>query len=153
MCGICTNPSNLPIKNYDKSKYKELHNIVHEYTGDYACKKCIGVYNKLQSTKSIDEYIISKLTTLALRKFTARERKAAQARVYRRYNAVKYKNKNVNHTIVEPNITCTKNNNTGTTFYIARIILNRNINRKTFKTLKEAQQYKQEVLNNEYKTA
>ena len=157
MCKLCNNndifiehPYNITTQ--VSSITNEFKKVVIQYTKEYPCNKVIKyykAYTRISNKLSIDEWILKRLlkvyrpsiitdAAFAVKKGrlvgTTKECKA-------KYEAVE---SNIQKLVYS----------TGTVRFQVNYYIRKVGNKtKKFKTLKEAQQYKQEVLNNEYKTA
>lgn len=136
---------------------KEFCNMVEQYTGEYPCELCNKVYvNALKRshkiTCTLDNYIIKKLFYHYKHpQITNGNHNKILTDCRKKYNDTPYvytKKHKPTYVTIESNILAVTNSKS-TTYHCA-IQKNFNLYTKRFKTLEEAQQFKQGVLNGDY---
>ena len=163
MCKLCK--SNTKNESFDLSTSKsksrsQLAIIGKEYTGEYPCMNIYHGYScRPNKSMSIDAFIIQRLTTKYI--YSNVNFKAWQKKNIKQYmkNYVKKNNNqekisasayvrtNTIRKTLEQNIFESKNISSKTIVYRVRFYAGKDRRTKSFKTLEEARQFKQEVLN------
>ena len=166
LCNIYNRTSAQPSVFTRGTKYQDFVDIVLDYTGENPCRTCMSTYaqSRFKSGSNVDNYIYIRLVKAYATRGNAKRHKTAKRTMKKIYDIEEYKaqsrkavtkyNKRVFiREYVEKNIGTVINTNTQHKVY--RVQINKDYTKycKCFNTLSEAQQYKQEVLNNEYKTA
>lgn len=167
MCKLCNKEHRVPLKyNYLKTqKTRYIANVIRDYINEYPCSDCLhlAVQSKVRQVKGLDYYIIfNKIIPKGVKKYG----NSGASKVCRILHEFKQKHKPASKRAKQLNVEYQKTSKVITTIepYISHIVnvktkvegfqfrITRSKKRKTkhFKTLKEAQDFKQRILN-EYK--
>lgn len=168
MCKLCITTHNRekvykPLKN--PQRHTMFHSIVNDYIGTNSCTvlqstfyRFIKKLDEEATPLDIDYFILRKINSNMSKKspVSAKEIKKARVRISHIVNSEKVKeckkkfSKNIIHKKIETNIRMHKTLTTGTVKYTTTIHINKNTYFGTFNSLEEAQQFKQEILNEKH---
>jgi hypothetical protein len=154
MCKLC-NSDREPVLHYSSISKRSLFTsrlkdstiddlcIIREYIGESICHKCriaLIVYLKKYPSKTVDDWVVNRLYLF----YSTEETRAVYVKANRRKKELQSKREQyIGKRLVEPYISLKLNTNT---FLVSFNGYGRSFSR-SFRTLQEAQQFKQEILN------
>lgn len=150
MCKLC-NSDSIPVEPTRTSSRLEIASVVIDYTDEYPCINCymsIQTASKRQNI-SYDEAILHRMSRSYINKiFTLLERTTARARLAYdlKKNRRKYTKNTYSTEFIEKNIE-KRDYIDGTSMYFVVKSINYKTISKRFKTLEEAQKYRERILN------
>jgi hypothetical protein len=162
MCKLCnTNRPDSQSRLFTRgTKYQEFVTIVLDYTGENPCNTCMSTYaaSRNKSGKDIDHYIYIRLTKAYATRGNSKLNKRARyimPKVYdienfkkhSRKAVTKYNNRVMVREPVEKNIQLETNTSSQLKKYRVQITRNSVKHEIYFTTLKEAQEFKQRIIN------